>query len=614
MKTNGNASFNPGEFGSYDPGLPRYRGLLVSSQYLEMDDGVRLAAEIILPKGLQSGDRLPALLVQSRYWRTIELRSPLNWFWRAEDMNPNFRDQQPFFTSHGYAIVVVDVRGTGASFGTWSYPWHRQTLDDARQVVDWIITQPWSNGRVGAFGISYLGTTAELLTTLEHPAVRAVIPQFNHPDAYTDIAFPGGLFDERFIRSWGYFDKHLDNNILPAEFGWSGRLMFRGVKPVDDDRDRSLMRAAVRSHAQNGNSYLLAKDIVYRDQVSAEIGASIDEMTVHYHRDRVVRSPALTCGWASWMDAGTADAALRRFLTFPGAVQAVIGAWEHGGRFNASPYRPTDAPASPPLPGQWREMLRFYDALLKDGAQVEPPEKMLYYYTMGEECWKSSRTWPPAGIAVRRWYLSSNHALAPAAPAAAEQGLDRYTVDFDAVSANYNRWWEMAVLEYKTVSYPDRAEQDHRLLTYTSAPLEQDMEITGYPVVGIYLNSTTTDGALIVYLEDVAPDGTVYYITEGQLRLIHRKVSPPEESPYCLQVPYHSFKEADARPMVPGAVVEVTFGLNPVSVLVRRGHCLRLAIAGADKGTFTRVPEQGVPVYEVYFQEGRLSFIDLPSK
>jgi putative CocE/NonD family hydrolase len=128
------------------------------------------------------------------------------------------------------------------------------------------------------------------------------------------------------------------------------------------------------------------------------------------------------------------------------------------------------------------------------------------------------------------------------------------------------------------------------------------------------MSSSEADGAVIVYLEDVAQDGTVYYITEGQLRLIHRKVSPTGESPYCLQVPYHSFKECDSEPITPGEVVEVTFGLNPTSVLVRRGHSLRVAISGADKGTFTRVPEDATPIFHIYFQEGRLSYIDLPSK
>ena len=78
--------------------------------------------------------------------------------------------------------------------------------------------------------------------------------------------------------------------------------------------------------------------------------------------------------------------------------------------------------------------------------------------------------------------------------------------------------------------YPDRAEEDARLLTYTGAPLEGALRITGTPVVSLQLSSNKPDGALHVYLEDVAPDGRVTYLTEGILRLIHRS----RMTPHCL--------------------------------------------------------------------------------
>jgi hypothetical protein len=161
------------------------------------------------------------------------------------------------------------------------------------------------------------------------------------------------------------------------------------------------------------------------------------------------------------------------------------------------------------------------------------------------------------------------------------------------------------------VLYPDRAEADRRLLTYTSAPLEADMEITGYPVVMLYVTSTADDGAFFFYLEDVAPDGTVYYLTEGMLRAIHRKIStdPP---PYVQLVPYHSFKRADVLPLVPGEMAEISFGLLPISALIRAGHRLRMAIAGADKDLFPRVPASGTPTITVQRSRVYASFIELP--
>ena len=90
------------------------------------------------------------------------------------------------------------------------------------------------------------------------------------------------------------------------------------------------------------------------------IQASIDDMGIARCLEQVEHSGAAIFGWGSWMDAGTANAALRRFATLKNAQRVVIGAWEHGGQCNASPYLPSSRPVSPSLPAQWAEMIHFY--------------------------------------------------------------------------------------------------------------------------------------------------------------------------------------------------------------------------------------------------------------
>jgi len=182
-------------------------------------------------------------------------------------------------------------------------------------------------------------------------------------------------------------------------------------------------------------------------------------------------------------------------------------------------------------------------------------------------------------------------------------------VDFDATTGTKNRWYTQ--MGGGDVVYPDRAEADKRLLTYTSAPLEDDTEITGHPVVTLHVTSTVTDGAFIVYLEDVDESGRVTYITEGMLRAVHRKISA-ETQPYKLPIPYHSFKRKDAQPLGAGQTAEITFGLYPTSVLIKKGHRIRVALAGADKDTFVRLPAEGTPVISVARDKRHASFIDLP--
>ena len=156
----------------------------------------------------------------------------------------------------------------------------------------------------------------------------------------------------------------------------------------------------------------------------------------------------------------------------------------------------------------------------------------------------------------------------------------------------------------------DRGPMYARMLVYDTQPMEQDLQITGTPVVSLHVESDNADGALLVYLEDVDPNGVSRYLTEGGLRVIHRTVST---NPHFDQnAPYHSFNREDAAPLVPGQVAEVTFQLWPTSVLIQRGHRLRLAIAGADAETFDRVPETGTPVVVVHRTAAHPSRVDLP--
>jgi len=350
--------------------------------------------------------------------------------------------------------------------------------------------------------------------------------------------------------------------------------------------------------------------VTYRDQQDATLGVTMDQIAVHRYQSDIVRSAVPVLGWGSWMDAGTADAVIRRFCTFPSATRAVIGAWDHGGLSHASPYQRPTAPVDPSLPAQWAETIRFFDAYLHDVDDGVRAEKVLTYYTLGEERWKQTPVWPPQGTAMQRWYLAADHALSQSLPAD-ESGTDTYAVDFQASTGDRNRWWEMGPAYRQTVVYAKRAEAAQHLLTYTTPPLPEDAEIAGHPVVTLCVASTEPDCAFYVYLEDVDEQGHVTYVTEGQLRAIHRKVSA-EPPPYRLQVPYHSFKEADALPLVPGELAEIRFGLLPTSVLIRKGHRLRLGIAGHDEGTFVRIPATGTPVWTVARNRVHVSYIDLP--
>jgi putative CocE/NonD family hydrolase len=597
-------------FGNYEPPRPKHKGYSDYSTYIKMRDGVKIAADFALPIGLTSESKIPSLLTQTRYWRAMELRAPAKWIVKSNELNPYRQGWTDFFTSHGYALVDIDVRGTGASFGVCPYPWPLDSIEDAREIVEWIIDQPWSNGKVAGCGISYLGTTAELLTILNHPAVKAVIPRFNHPDGYVDIAFPGGVFNQRFIEAWGYFDYLLDRNIIPKEFGLTGKIFVKGVKPVRSNNKQNLTKKAVDDHQQNGTVYMLARDVVFRDEIHPDIGICLDDFSIHRFKDKIKNSKTAIFSWGSWLDAGTADAVIRRFLSNENASRAVIGAWEHGGRFHASPFQSPLLPSDPPLESQWVEMLRFFDSHLKDDDIRSQDDKLMYYYTMGKEQWNTTRIWPPKGTTKQRMYLSENGELLKEPPRS-QSGSDTYKVDFKATTGKFNRWWSLSGVSNQTVSYPNRRDADKLLLTFTSPPLKENIEITGNAVIKLYASSTHSDCAFYVYLEEVDKNGNVTYITEGQLRSIHHKISS-DSPPYKLLTPYHSFKKDDYLPLKPGEITEIEFGLLATSVEIKKGHRIRIAIAGHDEDTFIRIPSEGYPEFNIFRNSSHASYVELP--
>jgi hypothetical protein len=164
------------------------------------------------------------------------------------------------------------------------------------------------------------------------------------------------------------------------------------------------------------------------------------------------------------------------------------------------------------------------------------------------------------------------------------------------------------------ILYPDRSGEDSKLLVYNGAPLATDVEISGSPAVILEVASTATDGAFFAYLEDVAPDGHVTYLDEGELRAINRKQMDAHKRPYNSPGSASSSSRRDTRPLVPGESAELKIGMWPTSVLLRKGHQIRIALAGSDGGTFRRYPPVGDVTWTVYRESGLWSYVELPMR
>jgi len=161
------------------------------SQYVEMRDGCRLAVDVYLPQikedSGRTGSTWPTIVIFTPYYRRFVTKQS------DVDPSPNCGKYRDMFVPRGYALVVVDVRGTGASFGTRDALRSPKERDDSHEVAQWIVEQSWSNGVIGSTGISYLGAAAIFLASTRHPAVKAIAPLFAVSDIYKDQLYVGGV-------------------------------------------------------------------------------------------------------------------------------------------------------------------------------------------------------------------------------------------------------------------------------------------------------------------------------------------------------------------------------------------------------------------------------------
>ena len=158
------------------------------------DDGVQIADDVWLPQDYQARQRLPVLLRTTRYGRDGQF----GWAYRlavalkqAQPHDPG-DEQTDYLNQHHFVVVVGDARGSGASGGHRDTEFSREEISDLGELVNWAARQPWSNDRIGTFGQSYEGATAELAAVSNQSAIHAV-SAFSSQFHVEMLAFPGGV-------------------------------------------------------------------------------------------------------------------------------------------------------------------------------------------------------------------------------------------------------------------------------------------------------------------------------------------------------------------------------------------------------------------------------------
>ncbi|MGE3777274.1 MAG: CocE/NonD family hydrolase, partial [Pirellulaceae bacterium] len=572
-----------GPTGSQTPPVSSGERWVRQSQYITVRDGTRLAADIIRPvrDGAVVTQPLPVVWILHRYGRASIQNGSVQ----------TIVDQSPWLRTlleHGYIIVAVDARGSGASFGSDQGMLAPAAKADTYDVTEWLAAQPWSDGNIGMFGRSYMGAVQYIAASMAPPHLRAIFPEMFGFDMYTGF-LPGGIPRSGFLPGVETIIKVMDRGM--------------GAVPVDDDPHGTELARAVEEHRANAYGLAAAAQLPFRDEWldanGQEIWAAGSPSPI---RDAINRSNIPIFHLGGWYDTTAGDTPVW-YANLDNPQRLIMGPWYHGDNI-------------PQYDGSAH--LRWFDYWLKNidnGIMAEPP---ISYFTIGAPAgqeWRSTWDWPPPNAQATNFYLRAGPTgtIASASDGslslqAASQKVesDTYVVNYDSTSGQAGRW---AFVLPGTTRRTDMSELDRTGLTYTTLPLPTDIEITGYPIVHLWVTASAPDADFFVFLQDIDAKGASRPIGDGALRASYRATAkPPFEN---FGQPYHTGLRSDVAPLPPEPV-ELAFSLNPTSYIVHAGHRLRLTITGADRGAAQTPVQSPPPTVQIFRGSEHSSRITLP--
>jgi uncharacterized protein len=507
-----------------------------------MRDGVRLRADILRP----SVGRRPTLVYRTPYGKHDALKEYTT-FTRAVE--------------RGYAVVVQDVRGRYASEGEFR-PYENDGRD-GYDTIEWAARQPWSNGRVGTFGLSYPGAVQWLAAVENPPHLEAMVPAmtFSTPQ---NFFYSGGIWDLSWAQ-WIWQSMAADARVkrklpganLEGVPKWSavkGKML--GTLPLDqleELRDIAPYYYEWLHHPPEDPFWNFAE-----------------------LRNKYGRTRAAVLNLSGWNDdnygpegAITNYAGLVRSRAGqPSRAALLLGPWVHGVDSTART-KFGDRDFGPAAAIDYDEVvLGWMDRYLRDDRRARPADAVRYF-VMGDNRWRTSDTWPPAGHATI-YYVSPGGG----APRRGELASTPPT-HTDASSTFVSNPDDPVINPYESAGVHDYQKLAERsdVLTFDSAPLARDMEVTGPIRARVYVSCDCRDTDLWVRLLDVAPDGAAYNLMSPGLDAVRASYRNLDKGRQLLS---------------PGRVYELGLDQLVTSNVFQRGHRLRIQISATFFPNFSR--------------------------
>ena len=594
----------------WTPPEPGYDVVVDRDVMIPMRDGMHLATDIYRPAhhGQASNGKFPALLERTPYGKHEYDR-----VW----------DPGEYYASHGYVVVIQDVRGRYKSEGTFGF--FPQEPNDGYDTVEWIAKQSWSNGAVATLGTSYAGWTQSGLATQNPPHLAAMWVNEAGASGYTSTVRHNGAFEVRFL-CWAFWQgaksrEALADPVIRKALGsvnvreWLTRMPIRaGCSPL----------ALIPAYEKFALDIMTHSDY---DEYWQQPGYDIAR---HYAQHADV--PMMLS--SAWYDSYT-RATLENFIALralkKSPVHVIMGPWTHGAKQPDLTYA-GDVEFGPDAAlGYLEARLRWFEQVLngkETGILDEPPVRI---FVMGGGSgrrngqgrmlhggrWRFEHEWPLARTRYIPWYLHEDGTLRPTPPTIASSST---TYAFDPKDPVPTIGGNMSSLvglmprpEGAPDIHPDLRERDMigipgafdqreapqflgckppylplgaraDIVVFQSEPLPTEMEVTGPITVELWIASSAIDTDFTAKLIDVYPPNPDY--PEGYAMNLSDTIVRAR------------YRHGDGKPdfLEPGEIYKITLPLYPTSNVFQRGHRIRLDISSSNFPHFDVNPNTGEPL------------------
>ena len=594
-------------------------------QYLTTRDGTTLSVNVTLPGPIEDGP-YPTVVEYSGYspskpatnliaerWDEVKGSLPDGLTLEQVCALAAFACEAPdqpaslIASALGYAVVSVNMRGTGCSGGAYDFFEPLQLLD-GYDIIETVAAQPWvRDHRVGMVGLSYPGISQLFVASTQPPSLAAITPLSVYDDTARGVLAPGGVFNEGFALTWA--DEVL-SAAEPYGQGWEQAVVDAGDETCEQNQ---------RLRGQNVDAVEKAKQYPFYDpEVADPLNPTL------FAQD--IQVPVFLTG--SFQDEQTGGRFPLLFDEFTNAPVTRFSAWNGA---HADGFQPENVV-------EWKTFLDFYVAgeltersLPADiflpvimgevfGYELQlPPQRMFDEASTFEEQRAAYEaeppirvrlesgagdperpgapaatldlrvaSWPLPGTTAEEWYLQPDGSLAATPPEdVPADSASSFVVTPALASTRTFEGDDTGELFKADVTYDWRQEPDGAATVFVSPPLDEDQVLIGSASADLWVRSSTGEADLGVTLSEVRPDGTEVYVQSGTLRATQRALAEGATE----LLPLHSHLESDAEPLPRDEFVEARVEILPFGQIVRAGSRLRLSVhtPGGDKARWSYI-------------------------